>query len=187
MLGSIRLRRVLGVAALTCSTVVGGVTAATPAGATTETVPGCYGVGVIVCNPTVDAVLPYKVTTTQTTVPVCAGTCTDVTVDVPGVQSQPSHVCVTAQDRVGNTTIDTCTPAGTPRLVKCYGATGYYVEDGNGNELLNACLDPSLVPALTTRRCSLYVGTTHVNSYQVYDTNSGQVWVDGCGSVNTTL
>jgi hypothetical protein len=180
MLGSTRLRRALTVAALSCSAVVGGVTAAAPAGATTVTVPGCYGVGVIVCNPTLDAVLPYKVTSTATTIPVCAGTCTDVTVDVPGVASQPSHVCVTAEDRVGNLVVDTCAPAGTPRLVKCYGSTGYYVEDGNGNELFNACLDPSLVPALATRRCTTYVGDTRVNSYQVYDTNSGEVWVDGC-------
>jgi hypothetical protein len=120
------------------------------------------------------------VTTTQTTIPVCAGTCTDVPVDVPGVASQPSHVCVTAQDRSGATTVDTCTPASTPRLVRCSSpSTGYYVVDENGNVLLDGCVDTP-TPTLGLRRCTIDLSDASVNSYQVYDRSTGEVWIDGC-------
>jgi hypothetical protein len=183
MLGSTRLHRAARRGVLTAALLAGTVAVA-PAGASTVTVPGCFGVGVIVCDPTLDYELPYRVTTTHTTIPVCAGTCTEVPLDVPGVAAQPSHVCVTTEDRAGNQTLNTCAPASTPRLIRCSGSTGYYVVDGDGNELLNACVDTVETPSLGLGRCTGYVGNLAYNGYRVYDRNTGQTWIDGCTNID---
>jgi uncharacterized membrane protein len=67
-------------------------TAAAPAGADPIGVEGCYGVSVVICNPTVNGV-----STSYSQVPVCAGTCTVINVPRPRV-SQP---CVSYQDYYG--------------------------------------------------------------------------------------
>ncbi len=53
---------------------------AAPAAAQGVTVPGCYGVVLAACNPTVSGVEMY-----EGTVPVCVSTCTYVPVSTPGM------------------------------------------------------------------------------------------------------
>lgn len=69
------------------------------------TVPGCWGAttSAIVCNPTVTYTVPVGVTTYETVVPVCAGTCVDVPVTlVTTTPGQPLSTCVSWTDRAGN-------------------------------------------------------------------------------------
>jgi hypothetical protein len=167
-----RLRRVLATASLSAAFVAGATMVAAPAEATTKTVSGCFGVVVIYCDPTVEYVLPFAVGTTTTTIPVCAGTCTDVPVPVPTVDTVGSpRVCVTAHDRNGAQNLNTCAPIATPRLVPCseyypyyYDYTGYVVEDANGNVVLNGCVSTSdYTPYIEVVQC--YDGSTGLYVY----------------------
>jgi uncharacterized membrane protein len=67
-----------------------------------DTQDGCYGVGVAVCDPSISS-RPY--TTSSVKVPVCAGTCTDVSVPIVKPNGQP--LCVSYEDRNG-TAQDIC-------------------------------------------------------------------------------
>jgi hypothetical protein len=79
-------------------------------------VDGCYGVAVVVCDPTVSA--PVGVNTTE--VPVCAGTCTYVAVPVPDVGSVNDDVCATWTDDRGGPG-GTCVNLGDDaRAALCY-------------------------------------------------------------------
>ena len=60
----------------------------------------CYGVGVILCDPSVSA---GGVTVYEKSTPVCAGSCTYV--NVPAVRRQGAlNVCVNSYDMYGNYT-----------------------------------------------------------------------------------
>lgn len=60
------------------------------------TVDGCYGVAVIVCDPTVHVSSPVKLQRYTMTVPVCAGTCTYVPVPMyRTVDGGSPYLCVT--------------------------------------------------------------------------------------------
>lgn len=121
------------------------------------TVPGCFGAAsAIICDPTVEYVLPLDVTTYQTSVPVCAGSCYDIPVTL--VRSNPvtnPHVCFSYADRSGNVT-STCQPLAAPSVQAhpCgYPYTGYVIEDGDGNTLLNACIDRTQIPSVKLVKC----------------------------------
>jgi hypothetical protein len=176
---SARLRRVATVATLSTALIGLATTAAAPASATSKTVTGCFGVVVVYCDPTVEYVLPFTVGTTTTTVPVCAGTCTDVPVPVPTVSLVGgAHVCVTANDRNGSQNLNTCLPLAAPRLASCYyGDTGYRVVDANDNEILNACYYTGDVPRPGYRVCHSYDGTPGVT---LWDRNSGTEYLTTC-------
>lgn len=176
---STRLRRTATVAATSAALLLGGTAASGPASAGEVTVPGCFGAVIIYCNPTLEYYLPYSVTTSPSTVPVCAGTCVDVPVPVPSVTSHgDARVCVTARDRNGNTNLNTCTPIAAPRALRCSSpATGYYVVDGNGNMVLDACVYTGDVPRPAAAVCYDY-WTGQPNGVTVYDRNSGYTYIN---------
>lgn len=60
---------------------------------------GCYGVGVVVCNP---HVTQFPVGLDSTSVPVCVRTCTAVDVPVPAGNGE--GLCVAWSDQNGSTT-----------------------------------------------------------------------------------
>lgn len=147
-------------------TVAAGALLCSPvtAAAADPTLPGCYGAATaIVCNVTVDVRLPYAVGTTQTTVPVCAGTCTDVPVTlVQATATWPGEVCVSYTDRSGTQQSRTCRTLNQPTVPDTSGLvaevvslltryelrgcgpfdTGFYVYDNEQNRpLANTCFD----------------------------------------------
>lgn len=98
------MKRVLARLA-TVAAAIGLVAAAAPgaAQAGTTTVPGCYGVGVVVCDLTIRIGAPIGVESYQTTLPVCAGTCTYVPVTlVRTTAGEPTAACYSYKDLAGN-------------------------------------------------------------------------------------
>ena len=89
-------RALAALLALPLAATVGTATAA----AEEITVPGCYGVSVVVCDPTVQ--YGAGVETYTTVIPVCAGTCEDVRVTlVRPAAGEPLSLCVSYEDRLG--------------------------------------------------------------------------------------
>lgn len=89
------LRTRLAVAAL----VAPALFATAPATADGRLLDGCYGVGVVVCDPyTSGSPVDYD----YLPVPVCAGSCQTVNVPVPGLSDD--DICVGWTDQAGNET-----------------------------------------------------------------------------------
>lgn len=168
-----RLRRALARAAAVLLAVPAALALSTPAQADPIEVDGCYGVAVVVCDPAIDVVLPVGLEPWSTTIPVCAGTCTDVPVDAytVGTNDEP-RVCVKTEDRNGNES-RSCVPLGTGGLPEYFvgtcpnGESGLYVYDSNGNTVVNACF---YVGSYSVERC----GTGYAGAY-VYDEWGNQV------------
>lgn len=75
---------------------------AAPAQADPVTLEGCFGVAVVVCDPTVTVTAPTTVGTYEYTVPVCAGSCYDVPVTmVSGGVAGTASLCVSYETRAG--------------------------------------------------------------------------------------
>ena len=72
-----RLVRRAATAALSLPLAFGAVLASAPAAQASGgvTVPGCYGVGIVICDPTVTYPEPVAVDKYTVIVPVCTGTC----------------------------------------------------------------------------------------------------------------
>lgn len=84
----------------------------TSAQAVDVTIPGCYGASTAVyCDITLSIPAPYTVETYNTTVPVCAGTCTDVPVTLVRLKSTGDDlaICVTWENRSGYPAGGVCT------------------------------------------------------------------------------
>lgn len=152
----------LAVVAATAPLAV-GLAAGTASAETITLFEGCYGASsVIVCDGELSYTLPYDVESYQTTVPVCAGTCTNVPVTLFRTVStgQPLALCFSRTSHAGVTTT-TCTAdvVGTVgalaeqvvdiidnidvedlvRFEDCWGGTGW--EIWIGNRRVDACLE----------------------------------------------
>ena len=77
---------------------------ATGGTASAQTVPGCYGVLLVFCDPTVSAEVPYELDRRTILVPVCVGSCTYVPVTYPVPHSTGGDVeaCATWETQWGS-------------------------------------------------------------------------------------
>lgn len=102
------------------------------------TVPGCYGVSVVVCDPTVSYGLPVGVETYQTEIPVCAGSCQYVRVTlVRTAAGEPFQVCASYESLSGSVTSRCATVPDTADLVQdVLDIVRNLLEDVDVNEIL---------------------------------------------------
>lgn len=151
------LRR-LGLAVLGAVVAVPLATA-TPAAADEVTVlPGCWGAATaIYCDVKVEYTLPYDVDTYTTTVPVCAGTCTDVPVTLVSATPQESpQVCLSYENRAGAVVYRHCQPLTPPTI------------------------DPDPWVDFARELLSRYRVSRCGDGFRVYDTQGGYDVIDAC-------
>lgn len=120
-----------------------GVLAA-PAQADPVTVPGCFGVAVVVCDPTVTITSPTTVGTYEITVPVCAGTCQDVPVTLVSA-SQPgtTSICLSYETREG-APWQYCVTRAVPPVPDYPGIVTEFVEDFVDGRSVNEIVDDTV-------------------------------------------
>lgn len=105
------MRRTLARLASLLVAVPLAATLGAPAASADVTVPGCYGVAVVVCEPTVDVGLPAGIELYEENVPICAGSCQYVRVTLVRFGAgEPLHACVSYRSLSGTTTVRCADP-----------------------------------------------------------------------------
>jgi len=156
------VRRCTTTLALLVTTLGAALGLAGPASADVVQIPGCYGVGIVLCDITVSVDTPAEITGfTTIDVPVCVQTCQTLHVPVPTLATNLNgSICVTANDLSGQRNLDECIPYGFEVVVgPCLSGVGYAITIGGVRAL--GCNVGAGTPVPT-----ICIGTGNVGVYE---------------------